>query len=112
MGINQGNASSSSMAMVQTERHGQAPEGEAMDRESLETVIMQAVQASMTSALTALSTDVQQLNVKCGQWWQRSEGMCTHLNQEIRQLRRGTADDISAISARLALIEAEKVRET
>ena len=81
-----------------------------MDRESLETVIMQAVQASMSSALTTLSTDVQQLHVKCGQWWQRSEDMCAHLHQEVSQLRRGTTDDISAISARLALIEAQKVR--
>ncbi|BDA44042.1 hypothetical protein COCOBI_05-2260 [Coccomyxa sp. Obi] len=99
---------SAAQQATQAERGGQAPEGIAMDRESLETVIMQAVQASMSSALTTLSTDVQQLNVKCGQWWQRSEDMCTSLQQEIGQLRRGTANDISAISARLALIEAQK----
>ncbi len=86
----------------------EAPKG-AMDRDALEVVIMHAVQASMTSAFAGLATDVQQLDAKFGAWSQRSEDVCTGIQRELIQLRRGTADDINAIGARLELLEARKV---
>lgn len=81
----------------------------AMDRDALEVVIIHAVQASMTSAFASLATDVQQLDARFGAWSQRSEEACAGLQSQLSQLRRGTADDISAIGARLELLEARKV---
>ncbi|EIE25820.1 hypothetical protein COCSUDRAFT_40078 [Coccomyxa subellipsoidea C-169] len=75
----------------------------------LQSATQQTAEASMTSAFAGLATDVQQLDAKFGAWSQRSEDVCMGIQCELIQLRRGTADDISAIGARLELLEARKI---
>ncbi|KAK9915943.1 hypothetical protein WJX75_006259 [Coccomyxa subellipsoidea] len=90
------------------ESGGQEAQKMAMNRDALEVVIMHAVQASMTSVFVSLATDVQQLDAKFGAWSQRSEEACAGLQSQLSQLRRGTANDISAIGVRLESLEAHK----
>lgn len=90
--------------------HSQVPQpAAAVDGDALETVIMQAVQASMGSVFNSLAAHVQQLDGKVSQWWASCEGTCAHLQAELEALRRSTADDVSAIAAGLALVKGCKV---
>jgi len=95
--------------LLQAGHHSQvAQPAAAVDGDALEAVIIQAVQASMGSMCSSLAAHVQQLDGKVSHWWSSCEGMCAHLQAELQQLRRSTADDVGAIAAGLARVEGRR----
>lgn len=84
-------------------------QGGALDRQTLEEVIGHAVQGSMSAALVSIQSDVHHLDRRLVAWSQHTQSAWQSLQEELSQLRRGTADDISAVTARIDRLEAQKV---
>jgi hypothetical protein len=71
--------------------------------------VSRAVQSSVSAALVGVQTDLQQLDGKVAAWSQQSEGAWSGLREDLESLRRMTADDVSALSARMDRVEGLRV---